>query len=73
MVERKIKPATITNIANETDIDSLREMVNAWLEEEDLPLDSWDEIEVDEPYQAEILRVAIARWDALIEETEEIA
>ena len=73
MAEKKIKPATITNIANETNIDALVEMVNAWLEEEDLPLDSWDEIEADEPYQAEILRVAIARWEALSEEAQVIA
>jgi hypothetical protein len=65
MSGRIIKPATITNIASETDIGNLTNMVNAWLDEEGLPLKSWDEIEADEPYQAEILRVAIRKWDEL--------
>lgn len=66
MSEKSIKPVTITNIANETDIGALTDMVNAWLDDEGLPLNSWDEIEPDEPYQAEILRVAIRKWDELV-------
>jgi hypothetical protein len=65
MSEKNIKPATLTNIANETDIGNLTDMVNAWLDEEGLPLNSWDEIEPEEPYQAEILRVAIRKWEEL--------
>lgn len=67
MVQSEVKPATIGNISATQTSTELATMVNQWLEEEDLPLQSWDEIETTEPYHQEILRVAIQRWDELTE------
>ena len=68
-----VKTATISNISNTNSLDELETMVNIWLDEEGLPQYLWDELELDEPYQAEILRVAITRWEALSEKEIDIA
>lgn len=67
MVQNQIKPATIGNISAAQSTDELATMVNQWLEDEDLPLQPWDEIEVSDPYHEDILRVAVRRWDELSE------